>query len=138
MIHFLFLIVLADHSDDPNDLSMRTALFAHGPFFKKGHINEPVLITDVYALLRQILCLSPFSPPREGLFNIHKMLDLTSLSNTCAHLYLSSLNMIKSVSTKPLNRNNINEDDSKLVYVNITENYQIPSPNLIKMRITID
>jgi hypothetical protein len=117
---------------------MRTALFAHGPFFKKNHINEPILITDVYALLRQILCLSPFPSPREGLFHIHNMLDLTSLSNACAHLYLSSINMIKSVSIKSISQNNINETDLKLVYINITEDYQISNHNLIQMHITID
>jgi hypothetical protein len=117
---------------------MRTAFFAHGPFFKKGHINEPILITDIYALLRQILCLSPFPSPRGGLFHIHKMLDLTSLSNTCAHLYLSSLNMIKSVSIKPIQRKKNNEKDAKLVYVNITENYQTQDHNLIQMHVTVD
>lgn len=117
---------------------MRTALFANGPLFKKNHINEPILITDVYALLRQILCLSPFPPSQGGLFHIHNMLDLTSLSNTCAHLYLSSFNMIKSVSIKPIKENNIQENDFKLVYVNITEKYQIPIDNLIQMRVIID
>jgi hypothetical protein len=117
---------------------MRTAFFAHGPFFKKGHINEPILITDVYALLRQILCLSPFPSPRGGLFHIHNMLDLTSLSNTCAHLYLSSLNMIKSVSIKPIQRMKSNGKDLKLVYVNITEAYQTENYNLIQMHVTVD
>ncbi len=129
---------MADHSDDPRHLSMRTAFFAHGPFFKKGHINEPILITDVYALLRQILCLSPFPSPRGGLFHVHRMLDLTSLSNTCAYLYLSSINMIKSVAIKPITSNNINENDLKLVYINITGNYQIKNPDLIQMDIIID
>jgi hypothetical protein len=117
---------------------MRTALFAHGPLFKKGHINEAILITDVYALLRQTLCLSPFPPSRGGLYNIHNMLDLTSLSNTCAHLYLSSLNMIQSVSTEPLNQTIINENDFKLIQINITENYQIPIRDVITMTVTVD
>ena len=117
---------------------MRTAFFAHGPFFKKGHINDPILITDIYPLLRQILCLSPFPAPRSGLFHIHKMLDLTSLSNACAHLYLSSANMIKSVSTKPIQRIKNNENQAKIVYVNITETYQIPNHNLIQMHVSVD
>jgi hypothetical protein len=117
---------------------MRTAFFAHGPLFKKNHINEPILITDVYALLRQILCISPFPSPRRGLFHIHNMLDLTSLSNTCAYLYLSSLNMIKTVSIKTIDQNNTNENDLKLVYINITENYQISKHNLIHMKIIVD
>jgi hypothetical protein len=117
---------------------MRTALFANGPFFKKNHINEPILITDVYALLRQILCLSPFPSPHGGLFHIHNMLDLTSLSNICAHLYLSSLNMITSVSIKPINQINIYDNDLKLVHINITEKYQIPNYNHIQMHVNID
>jgi hypothetical protein len=117
---------------------MRTALFAHGPFFKKGYINEPVLITDVYALLRQVLCVSPFPSSRGSIFHIHNMLDLTSLSNTCAHLYLSSLNMIKSISTKPIIQKTSNDNDLKLVYVNITEKSQTPYHDLIKMHIIID
>ncbi|CAF0799584.1 unnamed protein product [Rotaria sordida] len=129
---------IADHSDDPHHLSMRTAFFAYGPLFKKGHINEPVLMTDVYALLRQILCLSPFPLSRGNSFHIHNMLDLTSLSNTCAHLYLSSLNMIKSVSIQSNNQNNTINNDLTLVRINITEKYQIPYNQLIKMRITIN
>ena len=117
---------------------MRTAFFAHGPLFKQGHINEPILITDVYALLRQILCLSPLSSPRGGLYHIHNMLDLTSLSNTCAHLYLSSLNMIKSVSIKPIKQNIRNENNFKLVYINITEKYQKLNRDHIQMHVTID
>lgn len=117
---------------------MRTALFAAGPLFKKGHINEPVLITDVYALLRQILCLSPFPHTKGDLFHIHSMLDLTSLSNTCAHLYLSSLNMIKSVSTDPAYRNQTNVNDFKLVYVDITEQNKKPYQHLIQMHISVD
>jgi hypothetical protein len=66
------------------------------------------------------------------------MLDLTSLSNTCAYLYLSSINMIKSVAIKPITSNNINENDLKLVYINITGNYQIKNPDLIQMDIIID
>jgi hypothetical protein len=135
---FFSFIVLADHSDDPRHLSMRTALFAHGPLFKKNHINEPILMTDVYALLRQILCLSPFPSSKGSLFNIHNMLDLTSLSNTCAHLYLSNLNMINSVSIKSINENNINENNLKLVHVNVTENYQKPHQNFIQMHVSID
>ncbi|CAF5130902.1 unnamed protein product [Rotaria magnacalcarata] len=117
---------------------MRTALFGVGPFFKKGHINEPVLMTDVYALLRQILCFSPFPSSRGNSFHIHNMLDLTSLSNTCAHLYLSSLNMIKSVSSQSIIQNTTINNELTLVYINITEKYQNPSPNIIKMHIIID
>ncbi|CAF1930161.1 unnamed protein product [Rotaria magnacalcarata] len=130
--------VLVDHSNDPHRLSMRTALFGVGPFFKKGHINEPVLMTDVHALLRQILCFSPFPSSRGNSFHIHNMLDLTSLSNTCAHLYLSSLNMIKSVSSQSIIQNTTINNELTLVYINITEKYQNPSPNIIKMHIIID
>ena len=138
---FLFVLFagIADYSDDPRHLSMRTALYAHGPSFKKGHINEPVLITDVYALLRQVLCLSPLSPSKGGLFHIHNMLDLTTVSNTCAHLYVSSLNMIKSVATKPVfHRKTSSTQDLKLVYVNITEKHSAPSRDLIQMRVQIN
>lgn len=138
LIFFFLYLVLADHSDDPHRLPMRTAFFASGPFFKKGFINEPVLITDVYALLRQILCLSPFPSSSGSLFHIHNMLDLTSLSNTCAHLYLSSLNMIKSVGTQPTIQNTTTNGDVTLVRIEITENYQAPTPDIIKMDITID
>ena len=111
---------------------MRTAFFAYGPLFKKGHINEAILITDVYTVLRQILCLAPFPTSHRDWSRIHNMLDLTSLSNTCTYLYSSSLNMIKSVTTKP------NRNDLKLVHINITENYRILYNNLIQMIITID
>ncbi|CAF0980930.1 unnamed protein product [Adineta ricciae] len=130
--------ILADHSDDPRHLSMRTALFAHGPLFRKGHINEPVLITDVYALLRQILCLSPIALPRNGLFSIHQMLDFTSVSNTCAHLYLSSTNMLHTIATKPAQPPEVIEDDSQLVYVNITEGSHRLYRNYVQMQVTID
>ncbi|UJR28355.1 hypothetical protein I4U23_009597 [Adineta vaga] len=130
--------ILADHSDDPRHLSMRTALFAHGPFFKKGHINEPVLATDVYVLLRQMLCLSPIAPSRDGLFAIHRMLDLTSLSNTCAHLYLSSMNMLHTVAVKPIQHYDLLEDEFKLVNINITEGSPKQQSNYVQLHVTID
>ncbi|CAF0775090.1 unnamed protein product [Adineta steineri] len=129
---------LADHSDDPRHLSMRTAFLAHGPLFKKGYINEPVLITDVYILLRQMLCLSPFSLPTNNLVHIGNMLDLTSLSNTCTHLYLSSINMIKSVSIKPINQNIIYDNEPEFVFINITERQATPRYNFIQMRVIIE
>lgn len=118
---------------------MRTAFLAHGPMFKKGHINEPILITDVYALLRQILCLSPFPATKGGLFNIHQMFNLTTLSNTCAYRYLASVNMIQSVSLQPTKRmKTVDDDNAKLVYVNIAERRQKLHQNLIKMDVTIE
>lgn len=117
---------------------MRTAFLAHGPMFKKGHINEPILMTDVYALLRQILCVSPFPSTKNGLFHIHQMLNLTTLSNTCAYRYLSSVNMIKSVGIKPTPRMKMESNDLKLVYVDITENRQKLRQNMIQMDVTID
>lgn len=137
-IHFFIFIAFADHSDDPRHLSMRTALFAHGPVFKNNHINEPILMTDIYILLRQILCLSPLTPSKNELFHIHNMLDLTSLSNTCAYLYLSSINMLKSVSIKPVEQTYIHDENLQYVQINITERYQIPSKTLIQMRVIID
>ncbi|CAF4441679.1 unnamed protein product [Adineta steineri] len=116
---------------------MRTAFLAHGPLFKKGYINEPVLITDVYILLRQMLCLSPFSLPTNNLVHIGNMLDLTSLSNTCTHLYLSSINMIKSVSIKPINQNIIYDNEPEFVFINITERQATPRYNFIQMRVII-
>ena len=129
---------LADYSEEPDDLSMRTALLAHGPAFKKHHINDAVLMTDVYALLRQILCLSPLISARRGLFQIHNMLDLTNVSNVCAHLYSSSLNMIKSVSTKPIQRKATQQNNAKLVYVNITEKRPSSPRTRVHMRVMID
>lgn len=117
---------------------MRTAFLAHGPMFKKGHINEPILMTDVYALLRQILCLSPFPSTNHGLFHIHQMLNLTALSNTCAYRYLSSVNMIKSVGIKPTPRMKMNNDESKWVHVDITESHQKLRQNMIQMAVTIE
>lgn len=117
---------------------MRTAFFANGPLFKKGHINQPILITDIYALFRQILCLSPLPSPRGGLFHIHDMLDLTSLSNTCGRLYLSSVNMIQSVALKPSKQNVSNENDDRIVQVSITENRRPQELTHIRMHVTVD
>ena len=133
------LVANADHSEDPRHLSMRTALFAHGPDFKKGHINQPVLVTDLYPLLRQILCLSPLPSAGRGLSNIHNMLDFTSLSNTCAYLYLSSRKMGRSVSMKPTKYSNPpKKNNLKLVHINITEKHQLPHRDVVKMRVLVD
>jgi len=117
---------------------MRTAFLAHGPLFKKGHINQPILITDIYALFRQILCLSPPPSPHGGLFHIHDMLDLTSLSNTCARLYLSCVNMIQSIGPKPVKQNLLNDYDDRIVQVSITENQRPPNLTHIRMHVTVD
>ena len=117
---------------------MRTALFAHGPLFKRGHINQPVLITDVYALLRQVLCLSPFPSARDNGIHVHQMLDLTSLSNTCTYLHLSSVNMIESVARKPTYGKPGRGKDFQVVYVNITEKRRPPSHNVIRMHVILD
>lgn len=132
------LLVQVDHSDDPQHLSMHTALFAHGPAFKKGHINEPVLTTDVYALLRQVLCLSPLAPSRDGLFPIHRMLDSTSLSNACARLYLSNVDGLRSVSSRPKDNQDSADDESEMVYVNITERDRAPARDFVRMRVIVE
>ena len=139
VISSFYVLALADHSDDPRHLSMRTAFLAHGPMFKNNHINEPILITDIYALLRQILCLSPFPSMKGGLFNVHQMLNLTTLSNTCAYRYLASVNMIKSVSIQPTERRKtIDDENAKLVYVNIAEERQKLHRNFVKIDVTIE
>lgn len=117
---------------------MRTAFFANGPMFKKGHINQPILATDIYILFRQILCLSPLPSPGRGLFQIQYMLDLTSLSNTCSRLYLSSVNMIQSIASKPSQQNISNENDDRIVQVSITEKQRPKDLTHVHMHVIVD
>jgi hypothetical protein len=118
---------------------MHAGLFAHGPFFKQGHINGAVLMTDVYILLRQILCLSPLSLPRNNPSHIHHMLNYTAVSNACAHLYLSSVNMITSASTKPSPQTTQWQKHFRRVHMNITQIPHLPAPSpVIEMRVQID
>lgn len=129
---------MADHSNDPRHMSMRTALLAHGPAFKKNHINEPVLITDIYALLRQVLCLSPVPSIQNAANNIHDMLDFSHISNECAYVYATTVNMIQSVSTKPNYPKQNLDNEFQRVFVNISANPPMRNQNLIRMRVRVE
>ena len=133
-----FTLVVADHSDDPRHISMRTALLASGPGFKKNHINEPILTTDIYALLRQLLCLSPLPSMQRGFNDIHNMLDFTHVSNECAYLYPSTVSMIQSVSTKPTPTENLQRADLQVVRVNISAKSPHRNRNFIRMRVRVE
>ncbi|CAF1266836.1 unnamed protein product, partial [Didymodactylos carnosus] len=79
-------LMFADHSNDPRIVSMRSTFLALGPAFKQHHLNDHILITDIYPLLREILCLSNHPKPGQPLAKVQQMLNYTAMD--CKQWYL--------------------------------------------------